>query len=47
MILIRADTKPNTKWIFLKNLGLRAVIISNLSYLVLADLIKQSEKYEL
>ena len=39
MILIRADTKPNTKWIFLKNLGLWAVIIILFS-VRLAGLIK-------
>ena len=44
MILIRADTKPNTKWIFLKNLGLRAVIIILFSVSWLNLIIRKKRK---
>ena len=44
MILIRADTKPNTKWIFLKILVVRAVIIILFSVSWLNLIIRKKRK---
>ena len=44
MILIRADTKPNTKWIFLKILVVRAVIIILFSVSWLNLIIRKKKK---